>query len=30
MGTGQGDCAIGDLLKSELDWDSLIEQSAVA
>ena len=33
MGTGQADCAIGDLLlllKSELDRDTLIEQSAVA
>ena len=33
MGIGQGDCAKGDLhslLKSELDRDTLIEQSAVA
>jgi len=33
MGTGEGDCAIEDLhslLKSALDWDTLIEQSAVA
>ena len=32
MGTGQGDSVIGDLqslLKSELDPDTLIEQSAV-
>jgi len=32
MGIGQGDCAIRDLhslLKSELDRDTLIEQSAV-
>ena len=33
MGTGQGDCAIGDLHslhKSELNQDTLIEQSTVA
>ena len=33
MGIGQSDCAIGDLhslLKSELDQDTLIQQSAEA